>query len=166
MKKLQSIIHDFYRYLGIPIQFINEKESLILEEGLSSQLKFYCQNQSLISAYQSTHENLVQIKQMQDIHFFIWPFIQQKQIKGHFIVGPFQCQEDSFYKEVPSKPACCIDLIGTTLKMIVNHHSCAVQFNPYIKESIDYIHVNFDKNISLDELCGIININKSYFCSL
>lgn len=35
-----------------------------------------------------------------------------------------------------------------------------------IKKAIFYIHENLDEDLSLDNICSIINMNKTYFCKL
>ena len=39
-------------------------------------------------------------------------------------------------------------------------------FNPYIRKAIEYVHVNYNQDITIDSLCNYLDINKSYFCSL
>ena len=35
-----------------------------------------------------------------------------------------------------------------------------------MRKAIYYIHQNYNKDISIDDLCDKLNINKSYFCNL
>ncbi|MDU1335686.1 MAG: AraC family transcriptional regulator, partial [Veillonella sp.] len=36
--------------------------------------------------------------------------------------------------------------------------------HPEIKKAICYIHKHIDENISLNDICSIVNMNKTYFC--
>ena len=36
--------------------------------------------------------------------------------------------------------------------------------HPEIRKTICYIHNHIDENISLDDICSLVNMNKTYFC--
>ena len=85
-----------------------------------------------------------------------------------FILGPISTNFDN--KQICYKPFTCFKYIEYVLcKIIENNLVYDINtgyYNIYVRKAIYYIHKYYNEDISIDDLCENLNINKSYFCNL
>lgn len=100
-----------------------------------------------------------------NMNFLFIPFLFSKEKPVFFLIGPFYTSDvDNKYN---------ISILHTDSLKYIKHlllHllddiiiSCS---NPLVYRAIQYIHNNYSREISIDDLCEQLNINKCYFCSL
>ena len=167
MKKIEAVISDFYYCLSLPIQFFDQELNVIFERGMTPALQTIYEETKILDSINHYFQNLAHLTYMENIHFLILPLTQPKIKNGYFIVGPFQTAQDCLPQQIPYKPFSCIEFIGIMLESIVRNQLLSEhKFNPYIKESIAYLHKHYDQAITLDAICHHLNINKSYFCTI
>lgn len=167
MKKIEAVISDFYHCLSLPIQFFDLELNVIYQHGMTATLQTIYEETKVLESIHHYFQSLVHLTYMENVHFLILPLTQPKIINGYFIIGPFKTAQDYSSQQIPYKPFSCIEFIGIMLKNIVRSHLLSEhKFNPYIKESIAYLHKHYDQMITLDAICDHLNINKSYFCTI
>ncbi|UPA29055.1 AraC family transcriptional regulator [Terrisporobacter glycolicus] len=85
-----------------------------------------------------------------------------------FILGPISTNPSN--KLVCYKPATCFEYIECMLCKIIENNLIydvnSRSYNIYVRKAIHYIHKYYHEDISIDDLCEKLNINKSYFCNL
>lgn len=166
LKKIDTVLSNFYHCLSIPIQFTNPEFKVLFAEGLSLNLQAMIDQTSLFEDITGSIDCLTQFTYFETIHFLVYPLTHIKTDNGYFIVGPFQTSNDHM-ADIPFKPESCIELIGKMLEHIIKHQLLSERkFNPYVKDGITYIHQNYAQTFSLDDVCHHLNINKSYFCTI
>ncbi|WP_370773711.1 helix-turn-helix domain-containing protein [Clostridium sp.] len=66
--------------------------------------------------------------------------------------------------------SCNLSSLLLTGHKIINSYSYCKDYlgekypHPEIRKAIYYIHKHIDENISLNDICSIVNMNKTYFC--
>lgn len=167
MNKIQLVLSDFYHCLGIPISFFNAQREIVLNCGLTQNLQKTFQNCQLFDECQKTDKGLIYVSPHEQVHFILSPLTKYKEAQGYFVIGPFHSDESLMESEVPFKPHCCLKSIGKLFESILRHRLFQKQqFHPSVKAGIEFIHKHYEKNITLDEVCHYLSLNKSYFCSI
>lgn len=165
MSNLESILKDFYDCLDIPIQFVNEKFIPIYKMGFSKDIDFVLEKTNIYNNLKESTISSINLTYFENIHFIVTPLTDTR-FDGYFIVGPFKSKYICSELNIPFKPYSCINYILTMLKSIIKGQiNKDNKFNPYIKDSIDYIHKNY-ASTNMDDICNYLSINKSYFCSI
>lgn len=167
MNKLEEVLDDFYSCLSIPIHFINKDFKIIYEKGHDSDTDKVISNTSLYKDIKENTLSIINLAYFKDIHFIVVPLLNESTYKGYFIIGPFKSKHICNEIDIPFKPFYCIDSISYVLKNIINIKlSTGNKLSTYVKNTIDYINKNYDKDIKIDDICDFLNINKSYFCTI
>ena len=165
MSNLEIVLKDFFDCFHIPIRYIDNNFELRYKIASSSYMDKFIED---INLYKDIKRNIVSIKKLtyhNNIHFIVAP-IKNASYNGYIIVGPFRSSNINIDIDMPFKPFYCIDLIINMLKNIIKENlNNKPKFSYYVSNSIAYIHKNYNDDISIDDICSYLNINKSYFLS-
>ncbi|NFR87676.1 MULTISPECIES: AraC family transcriptional regulator [unclassified Clostridium] len=180
-KKLLFIIENFYLCTSMPIKVVDSIGKIILSKGNdenSNEAFIYKHIINLIYEKRNLKNNF-QIVEYLDLNFAICPyFFNDDNI--FFILGPFNKEKFENSKFI-YRPLHCIPYL---VQLLYNFYTNEISdkhnnkhaykheyiinkiYSFHIKRALEYIHKNYKKNITLDDILSHVNINKSYFCSL
>ena len=166
MENLKCTLDDFYYLLGVPIKYFDKDWNNILSKGYDQNLNSYFDNLNVLKNCKENKDSYAEIS-YDNIHFLKFNILGGKNLKGYFIIGPFSSDYCSYENSLPFKPHNCIkyikDLFNTLTRDNLGNSN---NYSHYITQAIMYIHKNYDKDISIDDVCKFLGLNKSYFCSL
>ncbi|WP_315079711.1 AraC family transcriptional regulator [uncultured Clostridium sp.] len=172
-KKLLFIIENFYLCTSMPIKVIDSIGKIILSKGNdenSNEAFIYKHIINLIYEKQNLKNNL-QIVEHFDLNFAIYPYLFNGD-NFFFILGPFNKEKIENSKFIYRPLHCIPHLVQLLYNFDNNKHTYKHEYiinkiySFHIKRALEYIHKNYKKNITLDDIVSHVNINKSYFCSL
>lgn len=128
----------------------------------------------------------IDISPIEDVFFTVCPIYSYDYKYGFYLIGPYSTNEDS--NRAIFKPMHCISYlinilyiskdtsdtadvdanIISTIKTIDNIPNDCIKtsYNLNVNKAIKYIEENYKSQITLDDICKNININKSYFCTI
>lgn len=166
MDILESILDDFYYLFNIPIKYIDSSLKEVFSRGSNKNHYVYI---NLLNVFEKCNKNTSAYIEVShnDIYFIIFSCSYYTNFLGHYIIGPFTLNKDLKEDNIPFKPSNTIKHIIHTFKSLLRSTlEGNVSYNPYICQAIDYIHKNYHKDICINDVCYVLNLNKSYFCSL
>lgn len=165
MNNLNTIATIFYSCCNIPILILNDKLDELYKCGYDEYFNsIYPKN--LIEKFfylENNYDDIVSIEN--NIQYIL-----VKVSSINYIIGPIKIDHSYQNNKIPYRPSCCIKYIKDLLLNIIDNNLTFnidyKYYNTYIRKSIRYIHENYNKNITIDEISDYLNINKSYFCNL
>ncbi|MGL4911523.1 MAG: helix-turn-helix transcriptional regulator [Romboutsia sp.] len=170
MKNITDTLNDFYHCCNVPILALDEKFNLIYEVGNNNSTKIIFEKFNIL---EDIKKNIVSNSKFnltyENFKFIIINLTRHDNFNTYFIIGPFKC----IYNDldlIPFKPNSCINYISSTFSSIyddkINFNLHNLKSNLHVRKAIQYIYQNYTYEISLDDICKILNINKSYFCKI
>ena len=167
MKSIENVLLDFYTCVHIPVQFLDQTFNSIFNIDIQESIKDFINSTSLYHDLKQGIDALTTLTYFENIHFIVLPLQNYRQLTGYFIAGPFQSINLGKDNQFAYKPFDCLSYLGKLFENIMRQHLfSAPKFNTYVREGIYYIHKNYDKNITLTDVCKDLNVNKSYFCCI
>ncbi len=168
-----SVLKDFYECCNISVKAI----SCHLDEIYTIGYNDYFNNiypskqiEDAINNLDNTTSSL-DIKIDDDIYYKIVNISKFNKNKGYFVLGPILNKPSGNNKyNIPYRSIDCsnyisrfiLDISDDKFKKNMDNKS----YNPYIRKAIEYVHENYAEDITIDNLCNYLDINKCYFCSL
>lgn len=167
-----SVVKDFYECCNIPVKVISSKFNDIYKIGYSDYFDeiFPLDKIKSLISNSGNHLNVHLYKNI-DIHYKIVSISKFNKNKGYFVLGPILNKPiENNLHNIPYRSLECSNYMSKLILNIANDkfdkNMNNKSFNPYIRKSIEYVHVNYNQDITIDSLCNYLDINKSYFCSL
>ena len=161
MEIIQQILADFYHCTGLSAHFFNEKGQWLESIGETQANKEKLQKK--ITAAKSTQT----LTEDGNTHYLVIPFAQNNLPQGYVVGGPYQSACIMKPKNIPFKPDRTQIYFGELLTFIIKQNVAnAPQSNNYIAKAIEYIEKNYQKSMSLPDICDYLNLNVCYFCKL
>lgn len=164
LENIDNALSDFYSLFNISISFIDDKFKIINQKGYCDELFEFLDNICIYEKIKDSNFKIINLTYFDNIHFIVIKLENTK--NGYFLVGPFKSKDINHNIDMPLKPIYCIDCISSSLENIISKNLIENKFNLYVKQSIDFIHKNYSKDIKIDDVCDFLSINKSYFCSI
>ncbi|MDR5587526.1 helix-turn-helix transcriptional regulator [Clostridium aquiflavi] len=172
-KNLLFIIENFYLCTSMPIKVVDSIGKIILSKGNveDSNEDFICKHIINLIYEKQNLKNNFQIVEYIDLNFAICPYLFNDD-NFFFILGPFNKEKIENSKFIYRPLHCIPHLIQLLYNFDNNKHIYKHEYiinkiySFHIKRALEYIHENYKKNITLDDIVSHVNINKSYFCSL
>lgn len=91
----------------------------------------------------------------------------------HILIGPYQLDEfNDNTNLIPSITKKNLSTLIETYHFIIKIKQCSTYYkeiklkSPCVSRALEYIKNNYTSDISIEELCSELNINKCYFCSI
>lgn len=166
MLNINYISKTFFNCCNIPIKAISKDYKEIEKQGYNNYLDCMYPSDKIQSFIESEMDNNKDISTLSienDTHYII-----TDACNVFFILGPISTNE--FNKQICYKTFECFEYIEYILFKIIENNLIydvnSRSYNIYVRKAIYYIHQNYNKDISIDDLCDKLNINKSYFCNL
>ena len=166
MNFIISTMTDFYECCNIPVKAISHESEEIHKIG-------YNEYFDTIYPLNNIYNLIDKCKNYLDYNLNIYDTVYYKILsidrnKGFFILGPISTNKTN--TNIPYRTLECLNYCSSLILNIAkdkfNQTINNISFNIHIKKAIEYVHNNYDQNISIDGVCEHLNINKSYFCSI
>ncbi len=166
MLNISYISEIFYDCCNIPIKILNKNYEDIQKHGYNQ----YIDNIYPINRIKNFIENEMNINKDtsilsidNDIHYII-----SDSCNVFFILGPISTNINN--SKICYKSFTCFEYIECILLKIIENNLVydenSKPYNIYVRKAIYYIHNYYNQDISINDLCSKLNINKSYFCNL
>lgn len=174
-----SITETFFLCTHIPIRAVTSRGESICLSGYTEDFQdIYDKNCIFLAAKRELKRNMdkpfIIISCEDNIRFTACHICSVNAHSGFFILGPYSnepCNKDIKFVH---KPDFCIphlvsllyDLRNSVCSITKELSFSNLNFNPYVKKAIEYIHKNFHSSITLEDVADHVKINKCYFCSI
>ena len=166
MLNINYISETFYNCCNIPIKAISKEYNEIYKFGYNDYLnQLYPKDKinDFILNEMNSNKDIYTVSIDNEIQYIITDACNVL-----FILGPISTNPSN--KLVCYKPATCFEYIECMLCKIIENNLIydvnSRSYNIYVRKAIHYIHKYYHEDISIDDLCEKLNINKSYFCNL
>lgn len=165
MLNINYISETFFYCCNIPVKAVSKEYDEIYKYGYNDYLdELYIKNKinDFILNKMNSNNDICTVSN-NNIHYII-----TDACNVFFILGPIST--DISNELISYKPINCFEYIESILFKIIENNLIydvnSRSYNIYVRKAIHYIHKNYNKDISIDDLCKNLNINKSYFCNL
>ena len=163
MLNINYISETFFNCCNIPIKTISKDYKEIDKYGYNDYMDNLYPKDKMKNFIEMKIDNNKDIHTLSienDIHYII-----KDACNIFFILGPISTNFDN--KQICYKPFTCFKYIEYVLCKIIENNLVydinTGSYNIYVRKAIYYIHKYYNEDISIDDLCGNLNINKSYF---
>lgn len=165
-------MESFYFSTHLPVKAFslsgNELYSVGYEEKIYSLYNKFNIVNIIEIINKSKNKSPIDFSPIEDVYFNICPIESDSYEGGFYLVGPYTINNSIEY-DIIFKPKHCINYLLNILYIksetkTINPSKTNYNFN--VNKAMKYIEENYNKPITLDDLCSSININKSYFCTI
>ena len=170
---ISNILTNFFNCLAVPILVLNHKFETIFTHNHDSKINnsFYTSKAIEQLKKSDFSSNTFSFNIHHDIAFTCIRFNHYDNTKMYLLLGPYTISED------PNNTNVINTLTEYGLQNIIKLHSyiiynhiCNNKSNminsPVVNHAIKYIEKNYAHEISIDDICKQLNVNKCYFCSV
>ncbi|MBD7914413.1 helix-turn-helix transcriptional regulator [Clostridium sp. Sa3CUN1] len=173
---LKSILDKFNLSTQLQITCVNKDKKLkvqssstsynLLKEEIDLALSSSKKLQNYIDTKMIEFVSLEENKEVGIIYINL-----NNEINDYFILGPFSTTNNLEIISYPYRPKYCITYIADLLLIIIKDSksfNCKITekfFSLNIKKTIEYIHKNYDEQLTIDSISKMLNIHKCYFCN-
>lgn len=168
-------LSDFFTIFKVPTLMLNNNFEILYSsnQNIKSNNKKYI---SLAIEHLNNYEfapGNITINIDDKIQFTSIQFYHYSNTPTHILIGPYilsNINDDNSLVPLISE-----DNLSTLIQMynfIISSKQCTKSTNeitiksPCVSRALEYIENNYTNEISIDELCSELNINKCYFCSI
>ena len=170
---ISNILTNFFNCLAVPILVLNYKFETIFTYNHDSKIddSFYTSKAIEELKKSDFSSNTFSFNINHDISFACVSFNHYDNTKMYLLMGPYTINEDSNNTNVIN--TLTEDGLKSIIKLhsyIIDNHICNNKSNkinsPFVNHAIKYIEKNYAHEISIDDICKELNVNKCYFCSV
>lgn len=174
---IKYVIESFYHITNLPIAAYNMDETLIYEYKDQNKKCMNCNNLNLLSNLKKELDkqekpNIITMSCCSNLVFTAHPIYPQDLSLGFFIIGPFSV--DRKRKDVEYKPHDLTPQIIYLLRSLIVDFSYlqeestnnSTHYSIHVRKAIDYIHLHYKEEITLDQIVKFLDITKPYFCKI
>ena len=164
---LNSVLENFNNCCKLPISLFDSSFNTLNKFGHDDITQGIINKLNVINDLKSKNYEKVDfiLSYDNDISFLFVPFLFNIDKPLFFLIGPFSTSTSKDRYNIPKLSPIGFKYIKHLLSHLLEDISINSP-NPFINRTIQYIHKNYYKNISIDEICNELNINKFYFCNL
>lgn len=159
METIKLVLEDFYSCSKLPIKALDMNFKNIYSKGYDSKFEKLFSELNIIPKLKKLDNPLSKfnISDKNNINFLITTMSKYDKNSGYYILGPYNSNDRYAIDYL-------LDLLATIHEDKFSKGRTNLKFSSYVKKSIEYSLENYDSNISIQSICDILNINKSYFC--
>lgn len=170
---ISNILTNFFNCLAVPILVLNYKFETIFTYNHDSKIdnSFYTSKAIEELKKMEFSSNIFSFNINHDISFTCISFNHYDNTKMYLLVGPYTTNEKlnntNFISTLTEEG---LENIIKLHSYIIENHICNNKSNkitsPFVNHAIKYIEKNYAHEISIDDICKELNVNKCYFCSV
>ena len=170
---ISNILTNFFNCLAVPILVLNYKFETIFAHNHDSKIdnSFYTSKAIEQIKKIDFSSNTFSFNINQDISFTCINFNHYDNNKMYLLIGPYKLSQD--YNNTNFINTLTEDGLENIIKLhsyIIDNHISINKSNiinsPFVNHAIKYIEKNYAHEISIDDICKELNVNKCYFCSV
>ena len=170
---ISNILTSFFNCLSVPILVLNHKFETVFTYNHDSDINNSLYISKAIEKLKNIDcsSNTFSLNITSDIAFTCITFNHYDNNKMHLLLGPYTINEDANYSDAIN--TLTEEWLNNIIKLhsyIIDNHICidktATNNSPCVNHAIKYIEKNYTTEISIDDICSELNINKCYFCSV
>ncbi len=170
MTALYTKLDNFFNCCNVPLSIIDLNSNFLYERNLNKLSKFTLLNLNIVDKIIKNDLNSPQEIISEHLKIVAIPFANNNKNSATFLLlGPYtiQLEEDNTFYYINCEKG--LTYFIKLLKLFLSYkNTCSCEkisdVSPIIKESLDYIHKNYYKQITIDDICDKFKINKCYFC--
>ncbi|WP_300382834.1 AraC family transcriptional regulator [Clostridium sp.] len=164
---LNSVLETFNNCCKLPIALFDSDLYILNKNGYSDISEKIISHFNVVNDLKSKKREKIDfiLTYSNNISFLFVPFLFNINKPLFFLIGPFSNSNLDNNYNIPKLSQTSFKYIKHLLYHLLNNISINSK-NPFINRAIEYIHVNYSKNICIDTICKDLNINKCYFCNL
>lgn len=171
-----NVLNDFFTCLSLPTLVLNNSFKIVHSHKYNAELKnsFYTSKAIDILKNSLSYSNPIAINIPNNISYSAIAFYHYDNMPAYILIGPYIIQDNKNTKVntcdssiLTINKSLLDDVINLYSNLIVNKYKTTTPngtLSPFVKRAIKYIEKNYSKEISIDDLCSELNINKCYFC--
>ncbi|CUO54701.1 MULTISPECIES: helix-turn-helix domain-containing protein [Clostridium] len=170
---ISNILTSFFNCLSVPILVLNHKFETVFTYNHDSDINNSLYISKAIEKLKNIDcsSNTFSLNITSDIAFTCITFNHYDNNKMHLLLGPYTINEDANYSDAIN--TLTEEWLNNIIKLhsyIIDNHICidktSTNNSPCVNHAIKYIEKNYTTEISIDDICSELNINKCYFCSV
>lgn len=164
---LNSVLETFNNCCKLPIYLLDNNFHILNKYGHDDITEEIIGEFKVINDLKSKYHEKIDfiLHYDKDINFLFVPFLFNINKPLFFLIGPFSTSNLNNIYNIPELSKASFKYIKDLLCNLLDDISIN-STNPFINRAIQYVHNNYSKDISIDEICNELNINKFYFCNL
>ena len=170
MTALYTKLDNFFNCCNVPLSIIDLNSNFLYERNLNKLSKFTLLNLNIVDKIIKNDLNSPQEIISEHLKIVAIPFANNNKNSATFLLlGPYtiQLEEDNTFYYINCEKG--LTYFIKLLKLFLSYkNTCSCEkisdVSPIIKESLDYVHKNYSKQITIDDICDKFKINKCYFC--
>lgn len=169
---LANIFTDFFNCLALPTLVLNDNFETICNYKNDSDLvrSFYTPNVIKELKKYNFKPGVFNIDLCNNVKYSCIMFNHHDNAKMYILIGPYILEGDlSLENDILCINTTVLDNVLNFYSFIIDKHICPHNIknnSPCVTRAIKYIEKNYTNEISIEELCKELNINKCYFCSV
>ena len=172
MTALYTKLDNFFNCCNVPLSIIDLNSNFLYERNLNKLSKDTLIDLNIVDKIAKNNINLPQEIQSGHLKIVAIPFANNNKNSATFLLlGPFTTslkENESLYYINCEKG---LNYFIKLLKLFLSYkNTCSYEkisdVSPIIKESLDYVHKNYAKQITINDICDKFKINKCYFCCM
>ncbi|WP_302632977.1 helix-turn-helix transcriptional regulator [uncultured Clostridium sp.] len=170
MTALYTKLDNFFNCCNVPLSIIDLNSNFLYERNLNKLSKFTLLDLNIVDKIIKNDLNSPQEIISEHLKIVAIPFANNNKNSATFLLlGPYtiQLEEDNTFYYINCEKG--LTYFIKLLKLFLSYkNTCSCEkisdVSPIIKESLDYVHKNYFKQITIDDICDKFKINKCYFC--
>ena len=170
MTALYTKLDNFFNCCNVPLSIIDLNSNFLYEHNLNKLSKFTLLNLNIVDKIIKNDLNSPQEIISEHLKIVAIPFANNNKNSATFLLlGPYtiQLEENNTFYYINCEKG--LTYFINLLKLFLSYkNTCSCEkisdVSPIIKESLDYVHKNYAKQITIDDICDKFKINKCYFC--
>lgn len=170
MTALYTKLDNFFNCCNVPLSIIDLNSNFLYERNLNKLSKFTLLDLNIVDKIIKNDLNSPQEIISEHLKIVAIPFANNNKNSATFLLlGPYtiQLEEDNTFYYINCEKG--LTYFIKLLKLFLSYkNTCSCEkisdVSPIIKESLDYVHKNYAKQITIDDICDKFKINKCYFC--
>ena len=172
---ISNILTDFFNCLSVPTLVLNNNLETVFTYKYDSNIENSFFTSKAIKKLKNLEFNpgTICIDIQNNIKYSCIMFYHYDNTPMYILIGPYNVSDKTSENSSISIVSISNDWLDNIIKLhkyIIDKHICIKKINtstsPCVNHAIEYIKKNYSNDISIDDICSELNINKCYFCSI
>lgn len=171
-----NTLNNFFTCLSLPSLVLNSSFKIVHSHKYDTKFKNSLYTSKAIDILKNniSSSSPITINIHDNISYSAIAFYHYDNMPAYILIGPYIIKDNEnnnitiCESNILTINSSLLDNVITLYSnMITNKYkieSKKCTLSPFVKRSIEYIEKNYNKEISIDDLCSKLNINKCYFC--
>ena len=172
---ISNILTDFFNCFSVPTLVLNNNLETVFTYKYDSNIENSFFTSTAIKKLKNLEFNpgTICIDIQNNIKYSCIMFYHYDNAPMYILIGPYNVSDKTSENSSINILSISNDWLDNIIKLhkyIIDKHICIKKINtstsPCVNHAIEYIKKNYSNDISIDDICSELNINKCYFCSI